>query len=136
MVKDIYYGTSDSDPEYLTVFGNTLYFVANDGTNGRELWKSDGTENGHGDGQGYQERESVVVGHVYLTVCWQHSLLPANDGTHGDELWKSDGTEMAQSWSRISTTEIPQQSLNTSQPLATQYISQPMTEFTVRIVEE
>jgi len=30
----------------LTAVGSTLYFVANDGTNGSELWKSDGTATG------------------------------------------------------------------------------------------
>jgi ELWxxDGT repeat protein len=30
----------------LTNVAGTLYFVANDGTNGRQLWKSDGTESG------------------------------------------------------------------------------------------
>ena len=46
MVKDIYSGSSSSAPNYLTAVGNTLYFEANDGTNGDELWKSDGTASG------------------------------------------------------------------------------------------
>ena len=33
-------------PSYLTAVGNTLYFQAYDGTNGIELWKSDGTAAG------------------------------------------------------------------------------------------
>ena len=48
-----------------TYFGNTL-LRANDGTNGDELWKSDGIDNfylahpnrlRHGNGQGYQQRK-------------------------------------------------------------------------------
>jgi ELWxxDGT repeat protein len=35
-----------SSPASLTNFNGTLYFRANDGTNGYELWKSDGTESG------------------------------------------------------------------------------------------
>ena len=35
-----------SYPYLLTAVGNTLYFQANDGTNGYELWKSDGTASG------------------------------------------------------------------------------------------
>ena len=31
------------NPYYLTAAGNTLYFRGNNGINGGELWKSDGT---------------------------------------------------------------------------------------------
>ena len=46
MVKDISSGSGSSSPSYLTAVGNTLYFQASDGTNGDELWKSDGTASG------------------------------------------------------------------------------------------
>ena len=47
MVKDINTGVdADSDPTYLANVNGTLYFRANDGINGFELWKSDGTEAG------------------------------------------------------------------------------------------
>ena len=46
MVKDIWSGNPDSNPEHLAAIGNTLYFGANDGINGLELWKSDGTSGG------------------------------------------------------------------------------------------
>ncbi len=42
MVADIYSGGS-SFPMYLTVFNNQLYFRAEDGSNGRELWVYDGS---------------------------------------------------------------------------------------------
>ena len=42
MVADIRPGSFGGDPEHLTVFNNELYFRANDGTNGTELWKYDG----------------------------------------------------------------------------------------------
>ena len=45
MVKDIDSGGS-GNPSNFAVMGNTLYFTANDGTNGNELWKSDGTTSG------------------------------------------------------------------------------------------
>ncbi|HKJ88606.1 MAG TPA: ELWxxDGT repeat protein [Gammaproteobacteria bacterium] len=44
-VKDINPGSSGSSPEQLAVYGGTLYFEAL-GTNGGELWKSDGTKAG------------------------------------------------------------------------------------------
>ena len=78
-------------PYYLTAVGNTLYFVANDGTYGYELWKSDGTAAG-----------TVMVKDIYsgssssspyyLTAVGNTLYFRANDGTNGYELWKSDGT--------------------------------------------
>ena len=38
-VVDINLGAGDSYPAFLTVFGNELYFQANDGVRGAELWK-------------------------------------------------------------------------------------------------
>jgi ELWxxDGT repeat protein len=38
--------TMSSDPRYLTKVGSTLYFSADDGSAGRELWKSNGTASG------------------------------------------------------------------------------------------
>ena len=38
--------TETSDPRYLTRVGSTLYFSADDGSSGRELWKSNGTAGG------------------------------------------------------------------------------------------
>ena len=44
-MKDIN-GTGSSNPGWLTNVNGTLFFLANDGVNGTELWKSDGTEAG------------------------------------------------------------------------------------------
>jgi ELWxxDGT repeat protein len=38
--------TSSSHPTLLTAWKDTLYFVANDGHHGRELWRSDGSTDG------------------------------------------------------------------------------------------
>ncbi len=39
--------TSSSTPDWLTEFNGKLYFVADDGVHGREIWMSDGTGSGH-----------------------------------------------------------------------------------------
>ncbi|MGB3756385.1 MAG: ELWxxDGT repeat protein [Rivularia sp. (in: cyanobacteria)] len=71
---------------------DTFYFVADDGSNGNELWKSDGTESGTvlvkdiipGSGSSNLDNLTNVNGTLFFTV---------NDGSNGTELWKSDGTE-------------------------------------------
>ena len=76
----------------LTAVGNTLYFRANDGINGDELWMSDGTSIGTvmvkdiylGSSNGVSNTPFIAVGN---TLYFQ-----ADDGTSGYELWKSDGT--------------------------------------------
>jgi len=92
MVKDINPGAGYSDPKYLIKVNGTLFFVANDGVNGEELWKSDGTQAGTvmvrdlNLGSGNSEPQYLTGGHGEL-------FFVADDGTHGRELWKSDGTE-------------------------------------------
>ncbi|WP_431620994.1 ELWxxDGT repeat protein [Limnospira platensis] len=74
------------------MFNDTLYFQANDDTNGTELWKSDGTEAGTvlvkdiNPGTGNSSPSNFTVFNDTL-------YFQANDGTNGTELWKSDGTE-------------------------------------------
>ena len=99
LFKDIYTGSNfgfpnTSYPSNLTVVGNTLYFNANNGVNGRELWKSDGTAAG-----------TTLVKDIYpgfgssfdwgggtVTVVGNTLYFAADDGVNGRELWKSDGT--------------------------------------------
>jgi len=94
LVKDIRPGSSgafSNSPPDLTAVGSTLYFSANDGTNGVELWKSDGTDVGTilvndintGDGNSFPDDFSGIDGVVYFA---------AYDGVNGRELWRSDGS--------------------------------------------
>jgi ELWxxDGT repeat protein len=46
LVKDINAGAGGSSPANLMAFEGMLYFRANDGSSGIELWKSDGTADG------------------------------------------------------------------------------------------
>src|SRR5262245_19861264 len=72
-----------------------LYFFADDGVHGRELWSTDGTDLGTqlvkdiNPGAGaanywYATKEMARVG--------DHRVFAADDGVHGSELWISDGT--------------------------------------------
>lgn len=91
MVKDIRTGSSSSSPTLLTASGSTLYFVANDGTTGNELWKSDGTV------AGTVLVSDIVAGTgspspVLLTDANGTLFFRATVSGIGSELWKSDGT--------------------------------------------
>ncbi len=81
----------DSWPDFLTNVNGTLYFRADDGVSGFELWKTDGTVSGTdlvrdlypGSGDSFVHNLTYFNNALYFT---------ADDGVHGYELWKSDGT--------------------------------------------
>jgi ELWxxDGT repeat protein len=96
MVKDINEGAESSDTPFehnaFLGIGDTYFFASDDGSVGRELWKSDGTTTGtvlvkdifpgaeSSDLQDFANLNGIL-------------LFYANDGTNGMELWRSDGTE-------------------------------------------
>lgn len=94
LIKDINATASNasSNPSGFVSAGAFTYFVATNGINGQELWKSDGTETG-----------TVMVKDIYPGVSNSNPVFLTNvngtlfftatNGTNGEELWKSDGTE-------------------------------------------
>ena len=80
------------DPRDLTNVGDTLFFSADDGTNGSELWKSDGTAAGTTLVEDINPGSSGSSYPRYLTNVGGTLYFQADDGTNGSELWKSDGT--------------------------------------------
>jgi ELWxxDGT repeat protein len=76
--------TLNSYPQNLYLWGSVLYFAADDGINGVELWKSDGTESGtvlveniSSDGNSYPADFQALGSKL---------LFDAQDSTNGLEL--------------------------------------------------
>jgi ELWxxDGT repeat protein len=91
LVKDINPGSASASPNHLTDVNGTLFFVANDGTDGIELWKSDGTSAGTVLVDDINPGSAPSNGLSLVNVNGMLFFL-ATDGTHGYEEWKSDGT--------------------------------------------
>jgi ELWxxDGT repeat protein len=95
-------GTLPSYPSNLTVIGGNLYFRADDGINGTELWKSDGTPAGtamvkdintapgEGSQRPHPDYPGIDLTHPFAAIGGT-IFFEANDGVHGKELWKTDG---------------------------------------------
>ena len=89
-VKDINPGAPSSSPQYFTPIGIFLAFVANDGTNGSELWVTDGTESGthmvgdlNGSAGSFPNDLTAFDGALYF------SALDSTGANPGRELFRS-----------------------------------------------
>ncbi|MEH2326763.1 MAG: ELWxxDGT repeat protein [Nostoc sp.] len=87
---DLNSGSGSSNPSNLTVASNILYFTANDGSTGSQLWKSDGTV---ANTTRLTNINSGNFNPANLTVFNNKLYFSANDGIKGTELWVYDGTQ-------------------------------------------
>ena len=109
LVKDINPGSGSSYPTagyspslgQFAVLGGKLYFGANDGTNGRQLWRTDGTAAGTtivddiNPGSIATSGQGAAV--TAIAAVNGRLFFQANDGTHGAQLWTSLGKASATS---------------------------------------
>ena len=86
MVKDTNIGSGTSSVDKLTAVGNALYFMANDGANGYELWRSDGTANGTMMAKDINSGSSNSDPSE-LTAVGNSIYFYADNGQDGKELW-------------------------------------------------
>lgn len=91
LAKDVFPGVSGSSVQSIVRVKSNWFFAANDGVNGLELWKTDGTTNGTNlvkdirlGTTGSSISQAIAVG--------DRLFFTANNGIHGTELWVSDGS--------------------------------------------
>ncbi|MCB9098626.1 MAG: tandem-95 repeat protein [Anaerolineales bacterium] len=92
IAADIVPGSSGSNPARFAVYNGKLYFQANDGTHGNELWVYNGsTASMVADIYSGNSSSSPL----YLTVYNGKLYFQASDSNYGSELWSYDGTDVA-----------------------------------------
>lgn len=91
LVADISPGSTSSNPAELVNLNGTLYFAADNGINGRELWRSDGTSAGT---TLVSDLNPAAVASNPADLVISNNLLffTADNGTNGRELFRSNGT--------------------------------------------
>lgn len=102
LLRDIYATPSNSPTNVggltmITEYQGKLYFTANDGLTGRELWYTDGTEVGtsllKNIGPGYESGYSDAFGPAMLDeALWFAAYDGRMTGAHGIEMWRTLGT--------------------------------------------
>ena len=91
-MKDIQPGNIGSSPHDLSNVNGILFFAADEGTLGSELWRSDGTAAGTSLVKDIQTGSSGSIPHDLINLNGT-LYFSAADGSTGSELWRSNGTE-------------------------------------------
>lgn len=89
-------GIGENGESLFVDVNGTLFFTANDGLHGMELWKSDGTESGTFMIKDiFKGPTNIITDTIprFLTNVNGTLYFVAVDSTNGESLWKSDGTE-------------------------------------------
>ena len=96
LVRDACPGVCGSEgfqsSQVLAAVGSQIFFAANDGVHGTELWVSDGTAGGSRQLADLRPGPSSSDPDVLIPAGGLLYFV-ADDGLHGRDLWRSDGTE-------------------------------------------
>jgi len=90
-----FYGALFSGSSYYhnRLFNGKIFLTADNGTDGTELWISDGTSNNTTMVKNINPGSASSLDISLLGIYTQTGMyFPADDGTNGLELWKTDGT--------------------------------------------
>ncbi|RKH74239.1 ELWxxDGT repeat protein [Corallococcus aberystwythensis] len=92
LVSDLRPGTEGSAPERLVEVGGNVFYAADDGASGSELWVTDGINTAS---RRVKDVRPGAYGSTprFLTRMGGRLFFVADDGARGPELWLSDGTE-------------------------------------------
>ena len=97
LVKAVNSGTSLSNfsfSQFHTVYNGKLYFTADDGTHGTELWSTDGTANNTSLVKDINTGGDGLDGSLLLAYYTSNGIyFSADDGASGDEPWLTNGTD-------------------------------------------
>jgi len=88
-----YHGSVFRKISQLQVLGKNVYFFANDGVHGFELWCSDGTDLGTHLVKDIMPGAGSSSTDLSITRAGSYLYFAASDALHGIELWRSDGTD-------------------------------------------
>jgi ELWxxDGT repeat protein len=93
-LADLRPGPAGSGPAHLRVVDGRLYFAADDGSSGQELWGSDGTAAGTGRVADLAPGPDPSSPGAVTAAAGGRLLFAADDGVHGRELFELDATAL------------------------------------------